>query len=811
MEADRSLYHRGPGSFARMRSRRPAFLALLAGLLVFGAAFPIGTAQGPDGHLLVQTDYELIGTSELTGGGHVTWTLSGDRARELRAKVVGLFDEYVIIPPGFTFGLSATGLVGPNGVIDRAEALAFTAYLENELEGTRRGFVGTQVGYFRVDRADLFEAGVVERSTTGLLGTDANSSADLQIRFLFNGRSIASDVSTALPSRAFADALHHVFAFEARQSANMTPDPWPLLAEGGWHVVTVDGAAALWAGDDATGQYANGATNVTRTAPTEVSVPGLDLRFATSAWTEFEYRGDVADANDALQLEASPGPAYTSWAVLDTPPATAGTWANRTVDLAAYLGQKVRLRLNFTSDAAGTAAGFHVRGFAVHAPSAYEGDLVESTAHYLIGTLSFTDVAVGAGGLNILRTPGGEILFYGASWTTSAPPSDRVRFQTFSVLENPQFLFAVMIASAYFISWSQEAAYDRYRQAHPGVFRPAIRKARWLHALGRASVAALVLLYFVPTAFYNVGVRFFVSGPAYFFLALTLGLSLGFGSRTYYGERMREAPPPALSDERARASETVVPEGPQVPKEVVATCAHCLRGIVDSDRTYRCTCGSVYHLACAAGMMKCANCRKPIAVDIVSKRKTVSMRCESCGELETIPETIDPRTVICEHCGGRLRHLDEGKGYLLIASNPAIVFTWFRDLTKGGRPGLCLTPAAPDRLRLEYGLQGVEVLQVSATARNAIEPKQLDPVGLKAILPLSRAAKGGVLLYDGLEAIVNASSMGDVVRFIRKANDMAFVHGITVIARVAPGVLPGSEVERLSAEFDETIDLVARL
>jgi len=40
---------------------------------------------------------------------------------------------------------------------------------------------------------------------------------------------------------------------------------------------------------------------------------------------------------------------------------------------------------------------------------------------------------------------------------------------------------------------------------------------------------------------------------------------------------------------------------------------------------------------------------------------------------------------------------------------------------------------------------------------------------------------------------------------------MAFVNGVTVIARIAPGVLADQEVARLNAEFDEYLDLSAQL
>jgi hypothetical protein len=78
------------------------------------------------------------------------------------------------------------------------------------------------------------------------------------------------------------------------------------------------------------------------------------------------------------------------------------------------------------------------------------------------------------------------------------------------------------------------------------------------------------------------------------------------------------------------------------------------------------------------------------------------------------------------------------------------------------------------------------------------------------MLPLAREGKGGVLLYDGLDEIVTEGSLDEVIRFLRKANDMAFVHGVTVIGRVAPGRLPDSDLKRLNGEFDEFLDLSAQ-
>jgi len=122
-----------------------------------------------------------------------------------------------------------------------------------------------------------------------------------------------------------------------------------------------------------------------------------------------------------------------------------------------------------------------------------------------------------------------------------------------------------------------------------------------------------------------------------------------------------------------------------------------------------------------------------------------------------------------------------------------------------------MTGATPERLRLEFGVQGVSIVQVSAQAAGGVDRRKLDPAGLKVILPLVRQRKGGAILYDGLDQIVSQASLAEVIRFLRKANDMAFVHGMTVIARISPGVLADADLRRLNAEFDEFIDLSAEV
>jgi uncharacterized protein DUF835 len=816
-----------------MRTRRNASLAFVLFLLTFWSVLPVLVrAQGSGGQLAVSTDYELFGTSDLRGGGHVTWTLTGDKATDLRMKILHLFDTYPTIPKGFPSEGLATGRI-PNQVLDAAEGVTYTNLLEARLEA---GGKGTTAQYMRLYPFDLRDKAADEpssfaRSTSGLAGTDANTTGDAEIRFLFQANTTTADRRIQLATRVLADSLYEPFSYRAAQSASLAasglyPGPWPFLPEDGWHVVNASGRPAFWAGrpafwagNDSTGTYDTGVNAATRTsmdpvfAPTLSSYTPFDFRYASRAWAAFNYTGSVGPG-DSLRLEFAHPPAYTDWTSLPfSLPPSPSRWSNVTINLTSLLGQVARLRFHFVSDNAGPPSDVYLRDFDLEAPASYVGEVVQSDIHYLIGTLSFSNPDVSSGSLQLIRTPGGELLTYGTRWEGSPPGGDTIQFRTFDILDSPQILFGVMLVATYGISRMQGSAYETYRGAHEAIYRPGVHRTKWVHRSGKAAIGLLILLYFIPTAFLVTGFRVVVSGIVYCFLAPIVALVLGLGTRGYYRRRLAEPAGPAAREEGPLVHKVVLPppSGATSAASAIGQCTDCLREIGTGDPTYECTCGASYHRTCAMSLTRCSNCHTSIAPTVLRGRQQVSLRCESCGESQTILEGIDPRAATCPNCGGSLRHLDEGKRYLILANNPAIALGWIRDLVKGGRPALCLTPASPERLRLEFDVKTMSIVQISSTVAGAIDPKKLDPLGLRAILPLSRKGQGGVILYDGMDEVIAEASLGDVIRFLRKANDMAFVHGVTVIARLAPGRLSDDDVKRLNAEFDEYLDLSSQV
>src|SRR5207249_1203467 len=125
-----------------MGSARPALFALVLVLLLFWSVLPPTVGQGSTGHLVVSTDYELFGTSDL----------------------------YVEMYP-----------------FDLRDKVS--------------------------DAATSFN-----RSTDGLAGTDANATAPVEIRFLFEANITTTEGRVPLATGALVNALYEGFSYRAVQS-----------------------------------------------------------------------------------------------------------------------------------------------------------------------------------------------------------------------------------------------------------------------------------------------------------------------------------------------------------------------------------------------------------------------------------------------------------------------------------------------------------------------------------------------------------------------------------------------------------------
>src|SRR5207247_9130242 len=106
---------------------------------------------------------------------HVTWTLTGAKAADLRPTVLHMFDEYPTIPRGFLFQGQLTA-ANQDGVLESVEGVRYTDLLENVLERPG-GAEGTIAQYMELYPCDLREKNEaypsqpLERATYSLANT----------------------------------------------------------------------------------------------------------------------------------------------------------------------------------------------------------------------------------------------------------------------------------------------------------------------------------------------------------------------------------------------------------------------------------------------------------------------------------------------------------------------------------------------------------------------------------------------------------------------------------------------------------------
>ncbi|MEW5936491.1 MAG: DUF835 domain-containing protein [Candidatus Thermoplasmatota archaeon] len=182
------------------------WVAVALALLLLTPVLPSMSVRAQEDFVKVVTDYEMLGLQELHGGGHLTYTLEGSAARDLRRRVLAAYDG------------SVTPFL-PNGGIDAAELGDYAAEVEDYLEQRIIFFAGTTISF------RLLHRGGGEPVTTdfeGFVGVDVNTTAvPIKIFFYFDSRAIPGEQKPSLIPQEFFEALY--VPFQGRIS---NYEPW---------------------------------------------------------------------------------------------------------------------------------------------------------------------------------------------------------------------------------------------------------------------------------------------------------------------------------------------------------------------------------------------------------------------------------------------------------------------------------------------------------------------------------------------------------------------------------------------------------
>jgi hypothetical protein len=182
----------------------------------------------------------------------------------------------------------------------------------------------------------------------------------------------------------------------------------------------------------------------------------------------------------------------------------------------------------------------------------------------------------------------------------------------------------------------------------------------------------------------------------------------------------------------------------------------------------------------------------------------------------SIPTTVAPVPVIPvvapslkEKVPKTIKKVERGFNYLFYEERSKKVFQMVGELLLEGVKVFCITPTFPQKLRKEYGLQNAEIMWISESGeKEAINPRRLEFEIARAIGNFIRGNVDSVLVIDGFELLMLQNGYENVMKFVKRTNDLASVNGATIIVPLNPSAMKKEDLPLLAKEFDKVQDLM---
>lgn len=421
----------------------------------------------------------------------------------------------------------------------------------------------------------------------------------------------------------------------------------------------------------------------------------------------------------------------------------------------------------------------------------------------VFGVANYADPHLLDGGIAEFRTPMGSIMWYSLTADiggTTPPPNDTMTYEAFNVLENPQVIFVVLMIGCIFVLRIPAKRFEKYRLQHPKKFRKSARPLPTVRAFSWAMVALLCVFYLVPFIFSFADRSLLVAASYQFFLVPAAVVGTYFFTRAMYGIASLKIP------------EDVVIEVKQalVQKESEAgelRCQICMMPLDAELDLHQCpTCGFAMHLSCAHRAQTCPQCD-----DVLFPEQTRSVECKACGETFLTSHEEDPYALQCTRCGAFQEEVKAGQNYLVIDVDAKRAYSMLRSMGLSGRPSMVLTSEFPGKVRGENNLgEDFEVKWLTETTGDidSVNVKDLDGDAMETVSTFLMTTKRSGLLIDGIEALVSENGFEAAMAFIRRLNDLAAIHGASIIMWYDRERLPEAQDKAFSDEFDEVHDFL---
>jgi len=427
----------------------------------------------------------------------------------------------------------------------------------------------------------------------------------------------------------------------------------------------------------------------------------------------------------------------------------------------------------------------------------FNGTFVVHHRTTYLGLGSFTQPSLTEGRFNAIRIPAGTVVWYSLTTDTgSSDLDDSLRYQVFSIMENPQISFAVLLVGCYMIFRTPGRQFDKFEKLHPRKFRKFAKPLAIVRIAALLWIVLLSVLYLLPFAF-SWASRDTMFYAAYLFFLVPAGVVLEYYFGRYmYDRAALKIPDESIVDIKQARIEPTKEEG-----EIL--CKVCYTPIEAGLDMFRCNCGLTMHVSCAEKSQTCPSCG-----EVLFAQHTRSIQCRSCGETFMFSGTEDAFSIQCTKCGAFQEEIKPGKNYLVADHEPRNAFMMIRAMARMDRPTMCLTSQFPGKIRSEYDLGEVPIkwFSDSSTDIDNINPKDLEGAPMEIVSTFLMTTKSSGVLLDGIDMLIDANGFDKVLAFVKRLNDLASIHGSTIILSMDKKSVSEDQFQRISDEFDEIHD-----
>jgi hypothetical protein len=154
--------------------------------------------------------------------------------------------------------------------------------------------------------------------------------------------------------------------------------------------------------------------------------------------------------------------------------------------------------------------------------------------------------------------------------------------------------------------------------------------------------------------------------------------------------------------------------------------------------------------------------------------------------------------------------IERGFNYLIYEERARKIYEEVTRMLSEGVRVLCMTPTFPAKLKKEFDLAKADLVWISESSeKEAVNPKRLEFEIARTLGNFIRGNVDPVIVIDGFEFLMMQNGYENVMKFIKKANDLASVNGATIVVSLNPSAMKKEDLPLLQKEFDKVEDLIA--